>query len=66
MNFLNEVPELVERHSGVGSGLTPELSHPGTRRVVRDSGTEGANPGWLQRFVRCCHVTVIPSDSPTR
>ena len=34
------------------SGQTTKLSHPGPKDKNRDSGTENANPGWLQRFVR--------------
>src|ERR1043166_2901338 len=36
----------------VRSRLTTKLSHPGQVSVNRGSGTERANPGWLQRLVR--------------
>jgi hypothetical protein len=31
--------------------LTTKLSHPGPVNANRDSGTEAANPGWLERLV---------------
>src|SRR4051794_18836146 len=38
--------------------LTTKLSHPGPKDKTRDSGTESANPGWLQRLVSRRNVSL--------
>jgi hypothetical protein len=41
-----------EYSHGAWSGLTKKAEPPPTRDVNRDSGTDSANGGWLQRLVR--------------
>src|SRR4051812_32063072 len=61
------IPAITNRNRfGRNMRMMPndQAEPPPTRDVNRDSGTDSANGGWLQRIVRCKSVSTLSTNRP--